>query len=143
MTADAPTWHPVPMRTLAPMNGVRSDDGVGPEHGVRMHPRGRVHPCRPTVDPDQQPGLGNGVLAHRRHAPHEREARAAALQHHLQPQPVARHHLPPELGVVHTPQHGAGAARIAVAMQQQQDATCSSASIIITPGINGMPGKWP
>ena len=67
--------------------------------------------------------------------------RPPAPERHLESQPIAGHHLQPELRVVHASQPGVR--RTAPRPASSSVATCASVSIMSTPGISGVPGKCP
>ena len=100
-------------------DGVRADGAVRPDAHVRTNARMRAD-RRPLADaragmngrggsirgpvpaePEQQFGLGDDLIAHKRRRLRASQRRPALAKRDLEPQPIAGNHLPPELGVVH------------------------------------------
>ena len=70
-------------------------------------------------DAEEQLGFRDELIADERRGVHPRQRRAAPAERHLQPQPIARHDLPAELGVVHAAQVDAGVGRRVIPLEQQ------------------------
>ena len=126
----------------APIDRVRPDGRALRRRARGMHDRRRVD-LRPVGhDAEQQLGFGHHLVADVRRRLRARERRAAPAERNLQPEPIARHDLAPELGVVDAAQRtrgrsGAPSSRCS----SRTAATCDSASSISTAGISGVPGK--
>ena len=132
---------------------VRADDRAGADRGAsdgrsRVGSTRHAGPAARHLAPARAPSPARPRRRRRRRS-RRRRARAPACarrapERDLEPQPVARHHLPPELRVVHAAQVGV-ARRLAVGCRARRSsvATCASVSIMSTPGISGAPGKCP
>ena len=70
-------------------------------------------------DAEDQLGFGDELVADEGRRAHPRQRLALRPQRDLEPKPVARHDLPPKLGVVHAAQVDAGVGGRILALQQQ------------------------
>ena len=95
--------HVRPDRHVGPDLRPRADDRVGMHDGGRMNRRSCRTPGGARAgEPHEKVRFGHDVVAQVRHAMRPRQVRAPRAHHDLQAQAIARHHLPAELGVVHT-----------------------------------------
>ena len=148
-TADAPIRQFAPIRTCAPIDGVRTDRRARADlraAGGRS-PSDRSRSRRRT-SAEQQLGLGDDLIADVRRGLRARQRRAPPAERDFQPQPVARHDLPAELGVVHAAQVdarvGRRAARAAAAgSPPPATATRSSARRASAARRENGPGRIP
>ena len=118
---------------------VAADADVLADDGVRAHDRARANLARRMddrrgIDRDARPaaghalgherhhelGLGHDGVADRRDRVRPRQLAAPGAERHLEPQPIARHHLPPELRIVHAAQVGVPGRLAVGAVDQEQ-----------------------
>ena len=102
--------------------------------------------CRPARSParrlehDDEVRFGDGLAVDRRGRRRPRHAAVPPAERHVQLEPIAGNDLSPELGVVDAPQPRAGVRRLCPSASRSV-ATCTSDSIMSTPGMSGVPGK--
>ena len=122
----------------APIPRVRVHDGrLVDQRGAPVAER------RAALDGDHEVGLGDDLAVDRRHGGGAHDRPAPAAERDLELEPIARHDLAAELGVVHAAQPRAARRTGPGCRHSSSVATCVSDSIISTPGMSGVPGKWP
>ena len=143
ITAEAPTLQSGPIRTCGPTTACGPMVVPSPDFGGRMDDRRRMDLGAIGNQPEQQLALGDDLIVDKRRRLREGERAAALAERNLEAEPVARHDLPPELGVVDAAQVDARPRGAASCATIRIVATWTNDSIISTAGISGVPGKWP
>ena len=100
---------------VRPDDGMRPDDGSGSEPGRRVDVRGRID-SRVVIDGQHEIGFGHDLTIDSRGRLGADNRAALPVERDLEAQPIARHHLLAELGVLDAAQQDP-----AVAHEQRRD----------------------
>ena len=119
MTADAPMRQFAPMRTCGPIVACGPIVVPSPICARGWTIAVGSMSVRSGDQPEQQLGFGDHLVADVGRGLRPRERRAPPAERDFEPQPVAGHDLPAELGVVDAAQVDARVRRRVVALQQQ------------------------
>ena len=100
-TTDAPSTHRWPIRTSAPMTQCGAHDRPAPDPRAGVHDRRRVHGRRTRFDGQQEPCLGDDLVADIRARLRKRQSGTLTPQRDLEAQHVAGDDGPAESAAVH------------------------------------------